>query len=529
MRAVVEEIPSDQIRAGAADQLLEELKHQVRIGDSPREVLRDVLPTVLALFGCHRVLVGCPKKGRRTDGVLRFLYVRENYLALPADTTVVDLDSFQLKVVKSLQAGNRYYFAGEGGEPLPSSSAYVQAFGAKAILYGGVKDDNGLLRGVVGLHYCEPGTAARACPETFVQVLDLLDGVIKAFIAQDDWEIWVEQANQLMEATPFAVGICVLETGVLLRANRRLRELLGPSADSEGFDVLSRLRWHCDFASALAGSTAPVEAKALLELDSGELAPVNLTLSRLIRAGRACVRIRVEDLRQYYVSHLPESLKGREHREAVQAAVLGEVSHELSSKLSSGLEELSSVVDAVRGEEGTMSVPHSRQLLDTAQSLLARMMDIKPLTSERERLDLVPFLRQTWPAFRFEWARVATLNLQLPSQPLWIDVSRHGLERALRNLLRNAIYADPGGRVSVGARSTGSEVELWVEDGGGGIAAEQLPRIFEPFFTTKGEQRGTGLGLSQVRLFMAEVGGEVSVSSAPSEGARFVLTFPQGD
>jgi len=67
-------------------------------------------------------------------------------------------------------------------------------------------------------------------------------------------------------------------------------------------------------------------------------------------------------------------------------------------------------------------------------------------------------------------------------------------------------------------------VRLWVEDNGPGIPPELRERIFEPFFTTKAH--GSGLGLSIVHSIVTQHGGELSVESSASGGARFVLTLP---
>lgn len=104
---------------------------------------------------------------------------------------------------------------------------------------------------------------------------------------------------------------------------------------------------------------------------------------------------------------------------------------------------------------------------------------------------------------------------------------RKSLAGALLNLLENALQVcDPGGAVTLGVTVAEKRVRIRVCDTGPGIPAEQQPRIFEPFFTTKGQ--GTGLGLA-IALGVARAhGGNIEVSSAPGEGASFVLDLPAG-
>ena len=56
-----------------------------------------------------------------------------------------------------------------------------------------------------------------------------------------------------------------------------------------------------------------------------------------------------------------------------------------------------------------------------------------------------------------------------------------------------------------------------------------LERIWEPFFSTKGVGKGTGLGLSMVHGLAAQLGGGLTVDSAPGHGTRITLWLPISD
>ena len=104
------------------------------------------------------------------------------------------------------------------------------------------------------------------------------------------------------------------------------------------------------------------------------------------------------------------------------------------------------------------------------------------------------------------------------------------LRQALRNLVANAIEAQPaGGRVDLAIDCDGREVVLAVRDGGPGVPAHLRQRIADPFFTTRAE--GTGLGLALVHTIAALHGGsfEVSPERAPPDlggGAQMILRIP---
>ncbi|MDT8340516.1 MAG: ATP-binding protein, partial [Longimicrobiales bacterium] len=110
----------------------------------------------------------------------------------------------------------------------------------------------------------------------------------------------------------------------------------------------------------------------------------------------------------------------------------------------------------------------------------------------------------------------------------------HRILQVLSNLLANALrYTADGGRVGVGARVQGNEVEVWVRDSGAGIRLDDLPRLWDPFWQPdrdrKARSEGAGLGLAIVKGIVEAHGGEVRVQSRPGEGSRFSFTLPRAE
>lgn len=97
------------------------------------------------------------------------------------------------------------------------------------------------------------------------------------------------------------------------------------------------------------------------------------------------------------------------------------------------------------------------------------------------------------------------------------------LGAALRNLVSNAVkYTQPGGRILVGCRRSGSEIRIDVYDTGIGIPDEQIPRIFEAFTRLDTAQcDGLGIGLVIVRQALGILGHRIDVASTPCRGSRF--------
>ena len=101
------------------------------------------------------------------------------------------------------------------------------------------------------------------------------------------------------------------------------------------------------------------------------------------------------------------------------------------------------------------------------------------------------------------------------------------LQQVLTNVLLNArdAVAD-GGNIWISVAEEGERVVIRVRDDGKGIAPDIIARIFEPLVTTKRGQGGTGLGLAISRRIVNACDGDISVESAPGEGAEFSITLP---
>jgi signal transduction histidine kinase len=110
-------------------------------------------------------------------------------------------------------------------------------------------------------------------------------------------------------------------------------------------------------------------------------------------------------------------------------------------------------------------------------------------------------------------------------------LSARGEERAviqiLVNLIGNAIRHSPaGGNIHLAFAATDGMARVTISDEGTGVAAEDRERIFERFERARQKEDGAGLGLAISRRLARSLGGDVTLDSAPGEGARFSLTLP---
>ncbi len=111
------------------------------------------------------------------------------------------------------------------------------------------------------------------------------------------------------------------------------------------------------------------------------------------------------------------------------------------------------------------------------------------------------------------------------------NVDANQLELAILNLVVNARDAMPGGgAISIEVREDKADgrdfVVISLRDNGEGMDEATLARATEPFFTTKGVGRGTGLGLSMVHGFAAQLSGRLVLASAKGEGTTAEIWLP---
>lgn len=104
----------------------------------------------------------------------------------------------------------------------------------------------------------------------------------------------------------------------------------------------------------------------------------------------------------------------------------------------------------------------------------------------------------------------------------------HRILQILVNLLSNAIrYSPADGMVWVRIEGDETSAVVIIADQGRGIAAEDHERVFQKFARVDpSEPGGNGLGLYISRRLARAMGGDITLDSAPGQGARFALTLP---
>jgi PAS domain S-box-containing protein len=248
-----------------------------------------------------------------------------------------------------------------------------------------------------------------------------------------------------------------------------------------------------------------------------------------------------QDLAQRMALALDNAQLYRITRQAVHIRdeFLSVASHELKTPITSLLLAVQAVQRTTR--QGTLPAPdYLARRLGVVEDqgkrlahLINDLLDISRIVEGRLQLepqpmDLAGLARQVLEQLQEELAQAGcpvTLAADHPVRGTW-DSSR--MEQVLTNLLTNAMKYGRGHPIAIAVTTTGTNACLTVTDQGIGIPPEHLERIFGRFerAVAPGKYGGMGLGLYIVRQIVEAHGGQISVVSAPGQGATFTVTLP---
>jgi signal transduction histidine kinase len=169
--------------------------------------------------------------------------------------------------------------------------------------------------------------------------------------------------------------------------------------------------------------------------------------------------------------------------------------------------------------------------------LVEALLDFGRMESGRKQyrmqpLDAFQLVRLAVAEFSEEAAangfRVET---KLDSAPANVRADEEAFQRALRNLLENAVKYSPGGRtVWVNGTVNKRHVSISVRDEGMGIDPKEQRQVFQEFVrgaaAKKAGIKGTGVGLSMVHQISKALGGDVHLESKVGGGSTFTIVLP---
>ncbi|MFN3937635.1 MAG: ATP-binding protein [Gemmobacter sp.] len=280
-----------------------------------------------------------------------------------------------------------------------------------------------------------------------------------------------------------------------------------------------------------AGAEIPVEVTIARDRDA-DGAPIDIVFLRDIRD-----QVALE-------SSLRRARDSAERNAEARARFLAVMSHEMRTPL----QGLLAALDLMnRGPLSPGQRRHLQLALSSGQTALDQVEDLLELTrQERDTPAEMPtdfdpgaiartIVGQSRPLAAERGNRI----LLDPASPTigFYSGPRRSFERALGNLVSNAVKFTRNGEIEVRLRGTplpdgGLHLTVSVSDTGAGIDPRDHARVFEDFETLgptrPGGASGTGLGLGIVSRAVADLGGAIELDSAPGRGSRFTFTARLG-
>jgi len=222
----------------------------------------------------------------------------------------------------------------------------------------------------------------------------------------------------------------------------------------------------------------------------------------------------------------------------LRSALLESVSHDLRTPLASIRAAAGSIADPavqLADDERRAAAASIDREAERLNRLVGTMLDMSRIQAGAlvPDLEVVPLAELVAPLLERLRPRLGArhVSLDLPERLPAVRVDATFLVQALDNVLENAIaHAPADAPISITATMDGDVVELIVEDGGQGVAPDDIPHLFERFYRgatpRAGSRHGFGLGLAVVRGLVEAMGGTVAASPSRLGGLAITIRLP---
>ncbi|GAB2994154.1 ATP-binding protein [Streptomyces pseudoechinosporeus] len=257
-------------------------------------------------------------------------------------------------------------------------------------------------------------------------------------------------------------------------------------------------------------------------------------VEHVARTDDLTIRIPVEDDSEDEIARLSRSFNSMTASLAssrdLQQQLIADAGHELRTPLTSLRTNIELLT---RSEETGRAIPPAdrKALLNSVKAQMSELAsligDLQELSrsdsgQQGDRVQVLDLQESVESALRRARLRGPELTITADLQPWYVRAEPTALERAIVNVLDNAVKFSPdGATIDVNLKAG----ELTVRDHGPGIPTEDLPHVFDRFWRSPSARAlpGSGLGLSIVARTVQQAGGEVSLT--PAEGGGTVATI----
>jgi signal transduction histidine kinase len=237
---------------------------------------------------------------------------------------------------------------------------------------------------------------------------------------------------------------------------------------------------------------------------------------------------------------ISEQMQELEAKDQLRRVLVANVSHDLRTPLATlhGYLETLLLKDAqLEPEERRRYVEIATRHSERLGKLISELFELSKLDSREtevhpEAFSLAELVQDVTQEFQLvAREKEIELNVQFESQLpfVWADIRL--LERAVENLVENALRHTPsGGSVTVSLQKENDLVRMDVTDTGCGIPGEALGHIFDRFYRVRSNgthnTEGAGLGLAITKRILELHESDIEVMSQVEQGTTFTFRLP---
>src|SRR5258708_5808838 len=222
-------------------------------------------------------------------------------------------------------------------------------------------------------------------------------------------------------------------------------------------------------------------------------------------------------------------------------------SHKSGPPMNAVLGFTSSLLETKLDEDQRKSAEAIQEASDGLLNILNDILDLSKLDAGRLQFETLPFSPEavldnakSMIAMRASEKGLALVTEIDPNIPKALLGDPGRIRQIVLNLVSNAVKFTAAGEVAISAQCVERDadravVRISVRDSGMGIAPERLERLFTDFVQADASIHrhfgGTGLGLAICKRLVEQMGGEISVESAPGKGSTFSfwVSLPTAD
>ncbi|MGN0075541.1 MAG: ATP-binding protein [Parafannyhessea sp.] len=233
---------------------------------------------------------------------------------------------------------------------------------------------------------------------------------------------------------------------------------------------------------------------------------------------------------------LEDAAAREEHERRARQELVACISHDLRSPLTSIRGYAEGLLDGIattperQRRYASRIVAKTEQMSElVSQLFLFSKLDLGDFSHQERRCDLADYARKLVEKNADDYARRG-IGLRLgtvESASALADASL--LERAVTNVLDNAVRYAPGCTVTASVLGAPGRPRLVLADDGPGVPDEALPHLFELFYrddpARSAQKGGSGLGLAIVRRAMDAMGGTARALRTEGGGLTIELEF----